>query len=458
MVKNQEMAIIFKIISLNDEFELLIPEKVVVGVSPKKNIFIDISNNTSYKHICSASGVEYCYGKRCILGLLNEDELEEQKTKYLNLFKYYRFLRYKCQPSMIYMSFPGDEAFLYDDIDTVDSEEMFIPKEIEEQVKKTVVGQDEAVKKKVTSLWMTLNFPKIKKRNMFIVGPTGVGKTLIFEKLQEILDIPLTIFPVPGLSQAGYSGRSTDELLKQIYYDCDEDTSKFDKVIVVLDELDKLAFGQENSGEISTLGVQNELLKIIEGCKRTIEVNQGMDSFTIDTSRMIFVGLGAFSRLFDDKKNSIGFDIESKTSDEKIDSNKLTEYGLKRELIGRLPVIVQLDAMTKEKLKDIIIKSDESELINIVNALQSLGVSINNFDEILDMIVEDAIKKNIGARGLVATINNIFMEIFYEVGNNPKKYCAVSIGKNILNDSSDYELIKRNSKKRARRMDDNNRG
>ena len=451
MVENQDMAIIFKIVSLNDELEQLVPEKVVIGKQSRNKYFIDISNNTRYKHICSASEVDYCYGKRNVLATLEEKKLEKIMIERLDYYKRYTFLRYKSKPSVIFMSLPGADMFQYDDIDCNDAKIDYIPKEIEDSVKKTVVGQDEAVRKIVTSLWMTLNFPKMKKRNMFVIGPTGVGKTLIFEKLQKILNVPLVIFPVPGLSQAGYTGRSTDEILKQIYYDCDEDTTKFDKVIVVLDELDKLAYGSGNDGEISTLGVQSELLKIIEGVNRTVEVNNGMDSFDIDTSKMIFVGLGAFSGIFDDKEKTIGFDTVSNDVKKKVDSDKLTKYGLKRELVGRLPVIVELESMNKEKLKNIIVNSDESELKHIIDALQTLGVAINNVDDIVDIIVEDALKKQIGARGLIATINNIFMEIFYEVANNPKKYREIVIGKNILNDENDFELIEKKVKKKTRK-------
>ena len=133
-----------------------------------------------------------------------------------------------------------------------------------------------------------------------------------------------------------------------------------------------------------------------------------------------------------------------------INSEKLINYGLKRELVGRLPIIVELNNLGKPELKDIIINSDESELMATANSLKELGVEIINLDETIDYIVEDAIKNKLGARGLILTINNMFQEIFYEVGNNPNKYSKVILGPNIVKDKSDFKLIKRKTYTRKR--------
>ena len=287
---------------------------------------------------------------------------------------------------------------------------------------------------------------------MLVVGPSGVGKTAIFKKIEKILGIPLTIFPVPGLSQAGYEGRNTDEILKQLYFDCNGDEELLrGKSIIILDEIDKLAYNHSSSGDVSTLGVQNELLKIVEGVKRTIEINQEGDYFDIDTSNIIFVGIGAFSELYKKEKPSIGFNNQDDKNNKPINSDRIINYGLKKELVGRFPIVIELNAMTKEILKDIIINSDESELKLTIKALKSLGVKINNLDLLIDLIAEDAIKKEIGARGLVSTINDIFSEIIYTVANNPGKYSEVIIGDNIINDNKDFKLVRKNVKTRTRK-------
>lgn len=327
------------------------------------------------------------------------------------------------------------------------------PQDIEEKVKKTIKGQDEAVRKIVTALWTTLNFRNLQKKNMLIIGPTGVGKTAIFKKIKEILNIPLVIFPIPGLSQSGYVGRSVDEILKQVFCESDENLDLAEKSIVILDEIDKLAKNTNGTGEVATIAVQNELLKIIEGCQRFVESTNPRDpSFTIDTSNIIFIATGAFQELFEKEMTSLGF-VESTTKNPKkqeINTDRLRTYGLKRELLGRLPIIVELNKLDKEALKDIILNSDESELLETLNALRQLGIEVENIDEVIDLIIEDAIEKQIGARGLITTINNIFSEIFYEVGNNQGKYNSVTIGPNIIKDNKDYQLSRKQNKTRKK--------
>ena len=167
---------------------------------------------------------------------------------------------------------------------------------------------------------------------------------------------------------------------------------------------------------------------------------------------MIFVGTGAFQELFEKAKPKIGYteQDEKNTARQPIDADKLIKYGMKRELVGRLPIVVELDNLGKEELKDIIINSDKSELAATVVALRQLGIEVENLEEVIDMIAEDALNKKIGARGLILTINNLFQEIFYEVGNNQGKYKTVVIGNNIINDNRDFILKKTKAKKRKK--------
>lgn len=167
---------------------------------------------------------------------------------------------------------------------------------------------------------------------------------------------------------------------------------------------------------------------------------------------MIFIGTGAFQELFDKENTSIGFtSSKENTKAEEIDTAKLIKYGLKRELIGRLPILVQLNSLGKQELKEIILYSNESELLANIDALQTLGIAIENLDEVIDFIVDDAINRKVGARGLVLTINNLFEQIFYEVGNNPGKYSKVIFGSNIIKDNKDFTLIeKRNYTKKKK--------
>lgn len=314
MVEKIELAIVFISRHPSDEITEFTPVRVIVGTYDKENNwFNDTTDGVTYLHIDIPSPTNVGYACRTTIEVmkdsLSEQSIEQIKQEMLDYAKKFTYTRDRSRNDCIVAQNKenGDQT-LFQDVDnlpeyipekkgslnTGDNEILLMtPKEIEEQVKRTIKGQDEAVRKIVTALWITMNFRNMRKKNMLIIGPSGVGKTAIFEKIKKILNVPVVIFPVPGLSQAGYVGRSTDEILKQIYYEADFNLDIAERAIVILDEIDKIAAkGQDG---VSTSGVQNELLKIIEGCERYVETGNPRDPyFTIDTSQMIFIGAGAF--------------------------------------------------------------------------------------------------------------------------------------------------------------------
>lgn len=477
MVEKREIATLFKIERVSEDFEQLIPFCVVEGVYDSENCTFTTTDGTVYLHIEEAEFPNFGYANKILVNNCHDassdsiQDIETIKKNKLNKELQYKYVRFVSEKEKIYKKSPNDKtswAMIDTDSKTYkekmdklkeddeDYEEIALtPKEIVQEVKKTIKGQDSAIETIATCLWATLKDRNLTKKQMLLIGPTGVGKTAIFEKIQKILDIPVIIFSVPGLSQAGYIGRSTDEILKQVYFECNEDVKEAEHAIIILDEIDKIAYDKDGkSGDISTTGVQNELLKIVEGCKRLIEIDDIIGSFNIDTSNIIFIATGAFQELYEKEKLPIGFSqTETKSSKEKhnITTEDLIKYGLKRELIGRFPIKVELNALTKEIFREIILESDESELLYHVNFLKSLGVSIINLDDIIDLIIEDAISKEVGARGLVETISKLFLKIIYEVANNPRKYREVKIGLDILNNPNDFELMERKTKKRTKK-------
>lgn len=479
MVEQIEIATLFKIEKISEDFEQLIPFCVVEGVYDSENYTFTTVDGTVYLHIEEAEFPNFGYANKMLVNncqdksFNDKKDIETIKKNKLDKELQYKYVRFTAEKRKIYKKSPDDKtSWVMVDTDSKKyKEEMaslkeeaessgygkinLTPKEIVEEVKKTIKGQDSAIETIATCLWTTLKDRSLTKKQMLLIGPTGVGKTAIFEKIQEILDIPVIIFSVPGLSQAGYTGRSTDEILKQVYFECNEDINEAENAIVILDEIDKIAYDKDSkSGDISTIGVQNELLKIVEGCKRLIQIDDIMGSFNIDTSNMIFIATGAFQELYEKEKLPIGFSkTETITSKEKhnITTEDLIKYGLKRELIGRFPIKVELNALTKEIFREIILESDESELLSHVVFLESLGVTVTNLDNIIDLIIDDAISKEIGARGLVATISKLFLKIIYEVANNPGKYREVKIGANILNNPNDFELISVKTKRRTKK-------
>lgn len=483
------------------QFELVeqfVPVRVVEGYFYEdEECFIDADQNV-YSHIASLSTIGNVFlGRTSIIEILNKYKdmpLTKIKQKILSDLSKYEFFKNVDETSDEYCHIKmrdketGD-IYLFSDKDTVIYYEMYSelnqgkniskehPKEItnnsttierEEKasltpddiiklVKNTIKGQDEAIETIVTLLWVKYNLPMINKTNMLVFGPSGVGKTAIFKKIKEILDIPLSIYSVTGTSQAGYKGHDIEEMLAQLYFDAGMDIEKAENGIVVIDEFDKISNNRDN-GEIGTTAIQNELLKLIEGCERAIPLDNHT-TVNMDTSNIIFVGCGAFSNLFEEKtekRHVIGFNssCETKTANQsKVDTEMLVEKGgIIRELAGRLPVIIQLNDLNNDKvvLKDILLNSDESCLYQIIESLHSIGIEIENVDSVVDNLVENAIKKQIGARGLIGSSMNMFLKVFKEIGNNPNKYNKLIIGENIIDNPNDFELltIKKKTKKK----------
>ena len=322
----REFAVLFKRHKLSETSEEFIPYKVIEGIyQDNDNWFMDL-DEVVYPHIAEPmlSGIGYAYRRIVSQEVFTEQDIIDIKKDMMDLASASVYMRDRKDSYFIKMRAILDEpdnTFIFEDDDTLrlyrqydkngsvieedmDEEHHFEvtlkPCDIKDNVIKTIKGQDSAIEKIITAIWMTYNIKSVTKKNMLVIGPTGVGKTAIFEKLSKILDIPLTIFAVPGLSQAGYEGRSVDEILKQVYLDNDKNINKAENSIIILDEIDKLAYGKNNTGDISTSGVQNELLKIIEGCKRVVTISEYEGtSFTIDTHNMLFVGTGAFQELYD---------------------------------------------------------------------------------------------------------------------------------------------------------------
>lgn len=475
MGKFEEVAVIFKRKKTIDGTEF-IPIRVVDGYfSTNDEWFVDCHGHT-YHHICEISDSGDVFGlrrsKKSVLesAKKNTGSYDKALERFLMAVETFTYIKKSNEEFNVVISSADGESVIYNDIDTERLSKIYnlsgvskpennsnvsmdytklIPFEIVDYVKKFIVAQDEAIKLIVTSIISTKRFPNLKKRNMFLVGPTGVGKTAIMETLAKKLEIPITIKSIPGTSQAGYVGHDIDDILVSALVNCNFDISKVENSIIVLEELDKIKFREGSSGAVSTEGVQDELLKFIEGEVRTVRV--GIKRYTVDTSKIIFVGTGACQEFYtQQEKRTVGFETSEISNKRKaISQNNLSNLGLKPELIGRMPVLIELNALTKKDLINIL-KNPHGELANMVLAFESMGVTFPNIDELYNIIAEDALKKGIGARGIVTTVVNIFTLAMYDVLNHPGVYQKIIFGKNILVDNTDYKLIPVKIKERVR--------
>lgn len=483
--KEWELAVIFEPKELEDGTMELVPNTVITGYYDEvMDNFIGDEGNTYWHILMPYDNVkQYAYRIPVVefVKRYRNKSLKQIKRKYLS-----EHLKYKYIPTLdeynriiILIDKVTNEEFVFEDKDSIlydYDEEMFtetdgdkgqelnrpkktpkakssinkinekikaLPKYVLMELYKTVKGQDEFLKTIVTTIWVNL-YSTGNKRNMLVMGPTGVGKTLVFETLSKILGLPILVTSTSGMSQVGYKGGDLTDILSQYIVKYGKD-SNMDKGIIILDEFDKLAYKGEESGSVSTMGIQNELLKIIEG--NTYNVKIGQNTYIFDTNNITFVCCGAFQELYEVKKtpekSRIGFGtIPSEKVDEENQSmsDKLVSYGLKREIVGRLPIVLQFNALTKDNLKDIILNSKTSELQEYIRILKEFGIENINIDDLVDIIVNDAMERKIGARGLTSSIVNMFNNIMYEVFNNPGEYDTLYIGPNILNKPNDFTL------------------
>lgn len=490
--KEWELAVIFEPKELEDGTMELVPNTVITGYYDEvMDNFIGDEGNTYWHILMPYDNVkQYAYRIPVVefVKRYRNKSLKQIKRKYLS-----EHLKYKYIPTLdeynriiILIDKVTNEEFVFEDKDSIlydYDEEMFtetggdkgqepnspkktpkakssinkinekrkaLPKDVLMELYKTVKGQDEFLKTIVTTIWVNL-YSTGNKRNMLVMGPTGVGKTLVFETLSKILGLPILVTSTSGMSQVGYKGGDLTDILSQYIVKYGKD-SNMDKGIIILDEFDKLAYKGEESGSVSTMGIQNELLKIIEG--NTYNVKIGQNTYIFDTNNITFVCCGAFQELYEVKKtpekSRIGFGtIPSEKVDEENQSmsDKLVSYGLKREIVGRLPIVLQFNALTKDNLKDIILNSKTSELQEYIRILKEFGIENINIDDLVDIIVNDAMERKIGARGLTSSIVNMFNNIMYEVFNNPGEYDTLYIGPNILNNPNDFTLSRSTYKK-----------